>query len=447
MDTPDKIPPQNLEAEACVLGALLFDKEVIPQVLATLRPHYFYSERHRKLFSLIHDLFDANQPVDVITLSEALKKSGEYESIGGVSYLTDLVNSVETSANIEEYMRIVREKALLRSLITNGTQIVHDAFSADVDLNEVLDRAERAIFDISQDSLDNKVVFFKDTIKKCIETIDHAYQRQGVITGLSTGFAKFDEMTTGLHGSELIIVAGRPAMGKSAFATCVCENVAVNEGRPVAIFSLEMSAENITQRMLCSHARVDAHNVRRGYLAQSDWPKLITAAGKLGEAPLFIDDTPSISVFELRAKARRLKRQHNIELLVVDYLQLMQSGSRVESRQQEISEISRKLKGLARELNIPIIAISQLSRAVESRQGNRPQLSDLRESGSIEQDADVVVLLFREEYYNPTEENIGKATAIIGKQRNGPVGDCDLAFLKQFARFENLSRREYEVEY
>ncbi|MFC1808799.1 replicative DNA helicase [Candidatus Omnitrophota bacterium] len=447
MTTPDKLPPQNLEAEASIIGALLFDNDILSTVVSRLKPHYFYSERHRKLFQVICDLFEANQPADIITLSEQLKKVGDYESVGGSEFLAELASSVETSANIEEYVRIVREKALLRSLVSNGSQIVKDALKPDVDLNEILDRSERAIFDISRDNLETHETPFKDVVKNCIERIDQLYQNKEQIIGLASGFQDFDKMTSGLQSSDLIIVAGRPSMGKSAFASCICEHVAVNMQKPVAIFSLEMSINQITTRMLCSHARVDAQRIRNGFLAQTDWPKLISAAGKLGESPIFIDDSASISIFELRAKARRLKMEHDIQLIVVDYLQLMQSGLRSENRQQEISDISRKLKALARELNVPVIAISQLSRAVENRQGNRPQLSDLRESGSLEQDADVVVLLFREEYYNLTEENAGKATAIIAKQRNGPVGAFDLVFVKEFTRFETLSTRDYDVIY
>lgn len=447
MDNIEKLPPQNLDAEASILGALLFDSEIHPFVMGILKPHFFYSERHRKIYKAISALYDENLPVDIVTLSEHLKKTGEYEGVGGAQFLTQLANVVETSANVEEHINIVREKALLRSLVTNATKIVQDALKADVDLNEILDRAEKSIFDITQENLTKKNISFKETIKQCIETIDQLSQSKEYITGLATGFHDFDNKTCGLQPADLIIVAGRPSMGKSAFANCICEHVAVNLKKGVAIFSLEMSIQQITSRLLCSHARVDAQKVRNGFLPQTDWPKLTSAAGKLSEAPIFIDDTPGITVFELRAKARRLKLQHDIQLVVIDYMQLMQGSAKIESRQQEISEISRKLKALARELNVPVIAVSQLSRAVESRQGNRPQLSDLRESGSIEQDADVVVLLYREEYYNHDTENKGEATAIIAKQRNGPVGDCQLAFLKQYTRFENLSKREYDVVY
>jgi replicative DNA helicase len=302
------------------------------------------------------------------------------------------------------------------------------------------------IFKIAEEKITNSSVSLKDIIKDSIETIDNLYQRKEQVTGLATGYHDFDIMTAGMQPSDLVILAARPSMGKSALAACIAEHVAVVGKKPIAFFSLEMSKESLVQRLLCSHAKVDLHKVRTGFLAQADWPKLVNAAGKLSEAPFFIDDTPGISVLELRAKARRLKAQHDIQLIVLDYLQLMQGHKRAESRQQEITEISRSLKALARELKVPVIALSQLSRAVEQRQDKRPQLSDLRESGSIEQDADVVILLLREEYYNPTEENRSQADVIIAKQRNGPTGTVKLAFLHEYTRFENLARKE-EVDF
>ena len=325
--------------------------------------------------------------------------------------------------------------------------MVQEGFEASAEGAEVLDRAERMILEISQHRIEGRFTRISEIIKDSIEAIDNLYQRKEHVTGLPTGFHDFDVKTAGLQLSDLIVVAGRPSMGKSAFVSCVTEHISVVLGRPIAFFSLEMSKEQLVQRMLCSHARVDAQKVRTGYLSHSDWPKLTNAAGKLSEAPIFIDDTPVMTSLELRAKARRLKAQHGIELVIVDYLQLMDARSRAENRQQEITEISRSLKALARELKVPVIAISQLSRAVESRTGNRPQLSDLRESGAIEQDADLVVFLFREEYYHPTEENRNKAEVIISKQRNGPTGSIDLVFLKEWTRFDNpeLRREESEV--
>jgi len=373
-------------------------------------------------------------------LTNDLKKQELLEQIGGSSYIASLVNTVPTSANIHHYASIVREKAILRALINNSTRIINDAFNAEGNIEQVLDNAERLIFEIRDQRKSSAIVPLKEIIKDSIEAIDKLYQKKEHVTGIATGYADFDVKTAGLQPSDLIIVAGRPSMGKSAFAIGMIEYASVIDKVPTAFFSLEMSKEQLVQRLLCSHARVDAHKVRTGFLSVSDWPKLTAAAGKLSEASIFIDDTPGISVMELRAKARRLKAHYGIKLLVLDYLQLMRGSGRIESRQQEISEISRSLKALARELDVPVIAISQLSRAVESRTDHKPQLSDLRESGAIEQDADVVVLLMREEYYNPTEENKGIAEINIAKQRNGPVGSFNLAFIREYTRFENLAR-------
>lgn len=433
----EKIPPQNREAEMSVLGAMLFEEAALVRAVELLRPEYFYDENHRQIFESMQALFERNRPVDLVTLADELRKRNLLEPIGGVSYLTQLTAMLPTAAHVEHYAHIVKEKAILRSLIQNSTQIVQHCFENENDAANILDQAEKMIFDISQHRIEGKFFSLKEIIHHSMETIDKLYQRKEHVTGLATGFHEFDTKTAGLQSSDFIIVAGRPSMGKSAFVSCLCEHVGIILKKPIAFFSLEMSKEQLVQRMLCSHARVDAQKVRTGYLSHQDWPKLTSAAGKLSEAPLFIDDTPAQTVLEMRAKARRLKMQHNIQLIVVDYLQLMRGVGRAESRQQEISEISRSLKALARELSVPVVAVSQLSRAVESRTGNRPQLSDLRESGAIEQDADLVVFLFREEYYNPTEENRNKAEAIIAKQRNGPVGSIELIFLKEWTRFDN----------
>lgn len=442
----EKIPPQNLEAEASVLGAMLFASEALSRGLELLRESFFYSEAHRQIFAAMVNLFDRNQAVDLITVTEEIRKHKQLEAIGGASYLAQLTASIPTAANIDYHARIVKEKALLRGLINAATQIIQESFESGGEGSSVVDHAERLIFDISQQRIEGKFVRMGEIIKDSIEAIDKLYQRKEHVTGLATGFHYFDTQTAGLQSSDLIVIAGRPSMGKSAFVSGIAEHACVVLKKPVAFFSLEMSKEQLVQRMLCSHARVDAQKVRTGYLSHTDWPKLTSAAGKLSEAPLFIDDTPAMTVLELRAKARRLKAQQHIELVVVDYLQLMDARARSESRQQEISEISRSLKALARELSVPVIAISQLSRAVESRTGNRPQLSDLRESGAIEQDADLVVFLFREEYYHPTEENRNKAEAIIAKQRNGPTGSCELVFLKEWTRFDNPEFRREEAE-
>ncbi len=439
----DKLPPQNLEAEMAVLGSMLLDEEAVSIAAEKLDAACFYNDAHRKIFQAISDLYNANKAVDLITLTDALKHAGALEAIGGASFLTSLANAVPTAANINHYTGIVREKYILRTLINNSTKIITVCHESEGNIAEVVDTAEKLIFEVSDRRNQGSYQHLKELVKDSIETIDRLYQNKAHVTGIPTGYIDFDIKTAGLQPSDLIIVAGRPSMGKSAFALGIAEYAGVVEKIPTAIFSLEMSKEQLVQRLLCSHARVDAHKVRTGYLATSDWPKLTAAAGKLSEAPIFIDDTPAISVMELRARARRLKSHHGIKLIILDYMQLMRGSSmNMESRQQEISEISRSLKALARELNVPVIAISQLSRAVESRTDHRPQLSDLRESGAIEQDADVVVLILREEYYTPTPDNQGVAEAIIAKQRNGPVGNLKLAFIKEYTRFDNLSRVE-----
>jgi len=438
----DKIPPQNLEAEMAVLGSMLLDEDAISVSCELLDGGSFYKDSHKKIFEAILGLYNTNKAVDLITLTDELKKNGLLEEIGGVSFLTALANSVPTAANINHYVHIVKEKSILRTLINNATRIVSLCYESEGNIDEVVDSAERFIFEVSDRKSHGTYLHLKEIIKDSIETIDRLYQKKAHVTGIPTGFIDFDTKTSGLQPSDLIVIAGRPSMGKSALALGVAEYAGVVERIPLAVFSLEMSKEQLVQRMLCSHAKVDAHKVRTGYLATSDWPRLTAAAGKLSEAPIFIDDSPAISVMELRAKARRLKAHHDIQLLILDYLQLMRGSVGIENRQQEISEISRSLKALARELNIPVVAISQLSRAVEARQDHRPQLSDLRESGAIEQDADVVVLILREEYYNPTADNQGIAEVMIAKQRNGPVGSLRLAFIKEYTRFENIARIE-----
>ena len=437
----EKIPPQNLEAEMAVLGSMLLDEESLACSIELLDKDCFYKDAHKKIFQAALNLYNNNKAIDLITISDELKRTGDLEEIGGVSFLTQLVNTVPTTANTQHYAKIVREKSILRSLINNATQIVSLGYESEAGIEEVLDRAEQLIFDIADRKPKATAVSLKEIVKDSIETIDKLYQKKTHVTGIATGYVEFDIKTAGLHPSDLIIIAGRPSMGKSALALGIAEHAAVIEQIPVAFFSLEMSKEQLVQRLLCTHARVDAQRVRTGYFSQSDWPKLTAAAGKLSEAPLFIDDTPAASVIELRAKARRLKSKHDIQLIILDYLQLMRgSSSRIDSRQEEISEISRSLKALARELNLPLVAVSQLSRAVESRTDHRPQLSDLRESGAIEQDADVVALLLRDEYYSATADNQGIAEVNIAKQRNGPVGMLKLTFIKEYTRFENLSR-------
>ncbi|MDD4909011.1 MAG: replicative DNA helicase [Candidatus Omnitrophica bacterium] len=439
-DILEKVPPQNLDAEMAVLGSMLIDDEAIPVAAEALTSNSFYKHSHRTIFEAILSIYNNNKPVDLITVSDELKRMGSLDEVGGAGALTDLVNCVPTAANISHYAGIVKEKSVLRSLITNATQIVGLSYESDGNVDELLDRAERLIFEISENKKEAAFLPLKEVIKDSIDTIDKLYQNKSHVTGIPTGFIDFDNKTAGLQPSDLVVVAGRPSMGKSAFALSIAEHAGVVGKVPMAFFSLEMSKEQLVQRMLCSHARVDAHKVRTGYIAPSDWPKLTAAAGKLSEANIFIDDSAAISVMELRTKARRLKAQHNIQLVILDYLQLMRgSSAREENRQQEISDISRSLKALARELNVVVVAISQLSRAVEMRNDHRPQLSDLRESGAIEQDADLVVLILREEYYNPKPENQGLAEVIIAKQRNGPVGSISMSFIKEYTKFENLA--------
>ena len=438
--TIERLPPQNLEAEMAVLGSMLLEEDALVRATELLEARAFYKEAHRRIFSSMLSLYQEHVAVDLVTLTDELKKHNLLDEVGGPSYLATLTSLVPTAANVEHYCRIVKERAILRSLIKAATQITSDCYEDATAPDILLDQAEQRIFEIASQKVKGDVVSLKELIKSSIETIDALYQRKGFITGLATGFTELDQMLAGLQPSDFIVVAGRPAMGKSSLALGMAEYATVVQKMPVALFSLEMSKEHLVQRMLCSHARINAHNVRTGMLSTSDWPKLTQAAGKLSEAPLFIDDTPGLSILELRAKARRLRSRHGIGLLILDYLQLMEEPTQSENRQQEIAVISRNLKALARELHVPVVAVSQLSRAPERRETFRPRLSDLRESGAIEQDSDVVLMLFREDYYNPTDDNQGIAEVIIAKQRNGPTGSVKLAFIKEYTRFENLAQ-------
>ena len=439
-----KVPPQNLDAELSILGGILLDNNAINNVIELLSASDFYREAHAKIFNTMIDVQEKGEPVDLITLSDALKTSGLLEEVGGPAYIASLADGVPTAANIGYYAKIVKDKAVLRGLINTATDIVTKGYEESAEVDSFLDYAEARIFEISQNKVKPSFFPIKSIVKDSFKTIEELYGRKDLVTGVPTGFSELDKMTSGFQASDLIIVAGRPSMGKTAFALNVALN-SVKEGRneiePVAIFSLEMSKEQLVSRMLCSEARVDASRLRGGYLADSDWPKLTRAAGVLSEAPLYIDDTPAISVLEMRAKARRLKADKGLGMIVVDYLQLMRGRDGMKSREQEISEISRSLKALAKELHLPVIALSQLSRAVEQRGGDkRPMLSDLRESGSIEQDADIVMFVFREEFYKRDDEDLkGLAEIIIGKQRNGPVGTAKLAWLSEYTRFEDLA--------
>lgn len=443
--TMERIPPQNLEAEQSVLGSMLIDREAIIIASEIIRPTDFYRESHQKIFEAMLALSERGEPVDLITLSAELEQQNLLESVGGIGYLTTLANIVPTAANVSYYARIVQEKAILRTMINTATQIVSRCFEAKDDVEEILDDAEKAILEISQRSTSNSFSSMREILKNTFEQIDQLWENKGGVTGVPTGFPDLDNLTCGLQNSDLIIIAARPSMGKTTLALNIAQHIAVNEGLPVAIFSLEMSKEQLVQRMLCAQANIDAQRLRRGFLTEEDYPKLTKAAGPLSEAPIYIDDTAAISVREMRAKARRLKAEHGLAAIFIDYLQLMRGDGRAENRQQEISAISRSLKALAKELNVPVVALSQLSRAVEQREKKRPVLSDLLESGGIEANADLVAFIYREAYYNPNAENKHDTEIIIAKQRNGPVGSVHLYFKENLNKFVSISHDYQEA--
>ncbi|ACB86456.1 replicative DNA helicase [Natranaerobius thermophilus] len=437
----DRIPPQNIEAEQSVLGAMLLDGEAISSVTEFLRPGDFYKEAHEKIFRAVVSLAENNEPVDLVTLSEQLRNEGLLEEVGGASYLADLANAVPTAAHVHYYAKIVEEKSLLRQLISASTKIVSMSYEDPDEVDKILDEAEKLIFEVSQKTTTQDFVPVKEILMETFDNIENLYHNQGNVTGLPTGFIDLDQRLSGFQPSDLIILAARPSMGKTTLALNMAQHVSIRESRPVAIFSLEMSKDQLVQRMLCAEANIDAHRLRTGDLTSEDWPKLTKAIGPISEAPIFIDDTASISVMEMRAKARRLKAEHGLEAIFIDYLQLMQGHQNPENRQQEISQISRSLKSLAKELNVPVIALSQLSRAVEQRQDKRPMLSDLLESGGIEANADVVLFIYRDGYYNSESEKPNIAEVIVAKQRNGPVGTVELFFKNDFNKFLNTEYR------
>jgi replicative DNA helicase len=437
-----KLPPQNIEAEQSVLGGILIENSALNRVLEILSDEDFYRDSHQKIYEALLDLSEKNEPADLITLTNKLKSKNLLDDVGGPSYLASLIDMVPTAANIEYYARIVKEKATLRKLIDVATQIVTQSYRDSGDIDGFLDEAEQAIFRISEHKVKPSFYHMRDVVKESFKTIERLFEKKELITGVPSGFKDLDRMTAGFQNSDLIIVAGRPSMGKTSYCLDIARYAAVEAEIPVAIFSLEMSKEQVALRMLCSEAMVEGQKLRSGFLKESDWPKLTLAAGNLADAPIFVDDTAAISVLELRAKARRLKADHNLGLIILDYLQLMKGRGRSERREQEISEISRSLKALAKELTIPIIAISQLSRRTEERPRQRPQLADLRESGAIEQDADVILFVYREEVYREDPSNEGVAEIIIGKQRNGPTGTIRLTFLKHFTTFKDIYRGE-----
>ena len=441
----DKLPPQNIEAEQSVLGAILLDNNALYSSFELITPEDFYKDSHKKIFIAMTELLEKNEPIDLITLTDHLRKKDHLDTIGGVQYLTSLTSMIPTSANVRFHSKIVREKSMVRGLLRSVTDIARNVYETDQDAEELIDYAEKTIFDLSERRISPSFSVLKDVIKDSFQMIEQLYDKKETVTGVPSGFTQLDEMTTGLQKSDLIIIGGRPSMGKTAFSLNIAQHVGVNLKEPVAVFSLEMSKEQLAFRMLCSEAMVDSNNIRKGFIRKDDWHKLTSAAGKLAESPIFIDDSSAISVLEMRAKARRLKVEHGLSLIIVDYLQLMRGRGNAERREQEISEISRSLKGLAKELRVPVIALSQLNRGVETRTGNKkPTLADLRESGAIEQDADVIIFLYRDEVYNKdSNENKGKAEIIIAKQRNGPTGSISLSFLSQCTRFVNYSEREY----
>jgi replicative DNA helicase len=443
-EVPSRIPPHNLDAERAVLGAVLMEgRDALPRVIEVLRPSDFYTEAHRVIFQAMLRLFDRGEPVDLITLAEELRRTDQLEFVGGPPTLARLAEEGSIAPHLGAYAAIVRDQAVLRELIQTSSQIIAQALDAKDDVQSLVDEAERRIFGLAERRLEGSALPVGKILKNTFEYIEQLYQRKEHVTGVATGFEKLDQETSGLQPSDFIIIAGRPSMGKTAFALNIAQYVGVHLHGRVLILSLEMSASQLVQRLLCSEAKVDSQAVRTGRLSAADWHRLTAAAGRLSEAAIYIDDSPGLSVLEARAKARRMKAEHGLNLLIIDYLQLMRGRGAPESRQQEISEISRSLKALAKELHVPVVALSQLSRAVESRATRdfRPQLSDLRESGALEQDADLILFLYRPSVYKedlaPDEANI--AEVIIGKQRNGPVGTVKVVFLPQYARFENIA--------
>ena len=448
----DRVPPQNIEAEQSVLGAMLIEKEAIPKVMEILRDTDFYREAHRVIFNAMLELYNKNEAVDMITVTEILKRDNKLEDVGGIAYVTSLANAVPTAANVTYHAGIIEEKSILRQLVSVSTQIASMGYEANDDVKNIIDSAESKILEISNRKKTADFTPINEIVLDSFKSIEALMGNKNGLTGLPTGFEDLDNLTSGLHGSDFIILAARPSMGKTAFALNVVQNVAIRAAKKVggapktvAFYSLEMSKEQLVQRMLCAEANIDSQRLRIGELRDEDWAMLINTADTLSSANIYIDDTAGITAMDMRSRARRLKAEHGLDLIVVDYLQLMQgSGKKNNSgdRQQEVSEISRSLKALARELDVPVIALSQLSRSVEARQVKRPMLSDLRESGSLEQDADIVAFLYREDYYNPETENKNITELIIAKHRNGPVDTVNLFFHKQYTKFVGLSKRK-----
>ena len=441
-----KIPPQSIEAEESLLSGILIDNNTLLDIIDILSPEDFYRSAHQKIFSGIVELFSKNEPVDLVTLSNALKERGHLDEIGGATYLATLVDTVPLAVNAKHYAKIVHDKATLRRLIEKANEIAKECFEDRGNVDELVDFAESVIFEISKNKHKQSFYRISELIDGNIETLEERQGNKTLVTGVPTGFTRLDNLTSGLQKSELIILAARPSMGKTALALNIARNAAVDANVPVAVFSLEMSKEQLSMRLLCSEARIDSSRLRGGFFSMEDWRKLTDAAGVLSEASIFIDDTPDISAMEIRAKARRLKMDKDIGLIIIDYLQLMKGRMSAERRDLEISEISRSLKALAKELNVPVMALSQLNRMLEQRNDKQPRLSDLRESGALEQDADVVAFIYRDEMYNSDENNPKKGTAdiLIRKNRNGPTGEATLTFLDSYTRFENLAFEKSE---
>ncbi|MBB5174759.1 replicative DNA helicase [Texcoconibacillus texcoconensis] len=438
----DRTPPQNIEAEQAVLGAIFLEGEALVTASERLDPDDFYRAAHQRLFQVMLTLGEKGEPVDLVTVTSELQDNKWLEEVGGVSYLSDLANAVPTAANIDYYSQIVEEKSLLRRLIRVATNIAAEGYAAEEEVENILNDAERTVLEIAQKKNTSAFTSIKDVLIEAYDQIELLQTQTEDVTGIATGFTELDNITAGFQRSDLIIVAARPSVGKTAFALNISQNVATRSGENVAIFSLEMGASQLVMRMLCAEGNIDAQRLRTGQLEEEDWEKLTMAMGSLSNAGIYIDDTPGVKVNDIRAKCRRLKQEKGLGMIMIDYLQLIQGdGRNGENRQQEVSEISRELKGIARELDVPVIALSQLSRGVESRQDKRPMMSDLRESGSIEQDADIVSFLYRDDYYDQESEQKDIIEIIIAKQRNGPVGTVELAFVKEYNKFVNLERR------
>ncbi|MBO5588815.1 MAG: replicative DNA helicase [Anaerovibrio sp.] len=441
----DRVPPQNIDAEQAVLGAMLIKKEAIAEVSQILRPEDFYRDAHKIVYEAMLTLFNKNEPADIVTVSDYLNNENLMEKVGGVTFITALANTVPTAANVTYHAKIVREKADLRNLINTATDIAGMAYESSDDVADVIDKSEKMIMEVANRQNVSAFTPMRDIVMETFDKINVLYESKGGLTGIPCGFTDLDKLTSGLQASDLILVAARPSMGKTAFTLNIGAHVALKEHKNVAFFSLEMSKQQLVQRMLCSEGGIDSQKLRKGELDKTDWSKLVNVANKVAEAPLYIDDTAGITVMELRSKARRLKAEKGLDLIIIDYLQLMQGRTgkgATDNRQQEISEISRSLKAVARELNVPVIALSQLSRSVESRQIKRPMLSDLRESGSLEQDADIVMFLYREDYYDPETVNKNITEVIVAKHRNGPVDTVKMFFKKEFTRFNDLSKMQ-----